>query len=372
MKPKRAYFPLKGLDLSLQSSSQPPLTSPRMKNARPFDVLENKARGGQRAGLILRYPDWLGSISGDISGNLLAYWKMNDNATATPPDAPSSRFADEVAAHHGNLFYCNTEVDYTTSTYYRNSADHTSTNVADSSLTRSLVGDNDHVIHMADHDDFSFGVSDPFSVFFHMAYNVNLERPMFLVSKMLLDNVAATSQVFEYYVGITPDGQLEFVLYESGAQDFATGPYIMIQTPEDYMPDNYDSFEWLTVCAVSRGGTDPSNLELWINGVRIDMIESAQGVYAAMGNTAANFSLGGLQYPHKDYYDASGGPHTLETGKTVAYEGYMDNALLFDIALNEYQIRDLHNNGAGRTAFTEIAPGPAPVVICGDVKVVEL
>jgi len=44
-------FPFKGLDKGRVTSQQPEGTSPDLNNVRPYDVLDNRARGGQRPGL---------------------------------------------------------------------------------------------------------------------------------------------------------------------------------------------------------------------------------------------------------------------------------------------------------------------------------
>lgn len=45
-------FPLQGLDQRWAVAAQPPLTSGSLSNVRPFDVMENRSRGGQRPGLV--------------------------------------------------------------------------------------------------------------------------------------------------------------------------------------------------------------------------------------------------------------------------------------------------------------------------------
>ena len=45
-------FPLQGLDQRWAVAAQPPLTSGSLANVRPFDVMENRSRGGQRPGLV--------------------------------------------------------------------------------------------------------------------------------------------------------------------------------------------------------------------------------------------------------------------------------------------------------------------------------
>jgi hypothetical protein len=53
-------FPLRGLHKGAATSKQPGETSPDMNNVRPYDTLDNRARGGQRPGLIELYPSALG------------------------------------------------------------------------------------------------------------------------------------------------------------------------------------------------------------------------------------------------------------------------------------------------------------------------
>ena len=50
--PNAVYFPLRGKHVGVVADRQPPMTSPDMKNVRPFDVLDGRARGGQRPGLV--------------------------------------------------------------------------------------------------------------------------------------------------------------------------------------------------------------------------------------------------------------------------------------------------------------------------------
>lgn len=47
----RIMFPFKGIDKGRAAHQQSPETSADMKNMRLFDVLDNRARGGQRPAL---------------------------------------------------------------------------------------------------------------------------------------------------------------------------------------------------------------------------------------------------------------------------------------------------------------------------------
>lgn len=44
-------FPYEGVDKGRALCEQPEMTSPDMNNIRPYDVLDNRMRGGQRPGL---------------------------------------------------------------------------------------------------------------------------------------------------------------------------------------------------------------------------------------------------------------------------------------------------------------------------------
>lgn len=53
-------FPIHGLHEGLAAEKQPPTTSPHLKNVRPMDVEEERARGGQRPGLVKAYSTQVG------------------------------------------------------------------------------------------------------------------------------------------------------------------------------------------------------------------------------------------------------------------------------------------------------------------------
>ena len=56
----RIPFPLQGIDKGRATSEQPIATSPDLKNVRPYDTLDNRARGGQRPGLDKLYSQQIG------------------------------------------------------------------------------------------------------------------------------------------------------------------------------------------------------------------------------------------------------------------------------------------------------------------------
>ena len=59
-------FPFSGIDKGRAASNQSPDTSPDMNNVRVYDVLDNRARGGQRPGLDKRYSQQIGGGTAPI------------------------------------------------------------------------------------------------------------------------------------------------------------------------------------------------------------------------------------------------------------------------------------------------------------------
>jgi len=51
----KQYFPMQGVNRNYVTSTQPAFTSPDMANVVPYDVLGNRARGGQRPGMNRAY-----------------------------------------------------------------------------------------------------------------------------------------------------------------------------------------------------------------------------------------------------------------------------------------------------------------------------
>ncbi len=62
----RKLFPLQGIDKGRTTSEQPIATSPDLNNVRPYDTLDNRARGGQRPGLDKLYAQQIGGLAGPI------------------------------------------------------------------------------------------------------------------------------------------------------------------------------------------------------------------------------------------------------------------------------------------------------------------
>ena len=56
----KLQFPMRGKSLNFAATTRPQFTSPRLNNARPRDVLEYRARGGQRPGFRKAYNQHIG------------------------------------------------------------------------------------------------------------------------------------------------------------------------------------------------------------------------------------------------------------------------------------------------------------------------
>jgi len=66
-KPLVLQYPMMGKNVNFAATTQPSFTSPRMINARPRDVLEYRARGGQRPGWAKAYNQHPGYV---VTGNM--------------------------------------------------------------------------------------------------------------------------------------------------------------------------------------------------------------------------------------------------------------------------------------------------------------
>ncbi len=55
--------PLQGINKGRATSDQPVLTSPDIKNSRPYDTLNNRARVGQRPGLDKLYDEQISGFA---------------------------------------------------------------------------------------------------------------------------------------------------------------------------------------------------------------------------------------------------------------------------------------------------------------------
>ena len=62
-KPLILQFPMMGKNTNFAATTQPSFTSPRMNNIRPRDVLEYRARGGQRPGWAKYYNQHPGYVA---------------------------------------------------------------------------------------------------------------------------------------------------------------------------------------------------------------------------------------------------------------------------------------------------------------------
>ena len=59
----KLQFPMLGKNLNFAATTQPSFTSPRLTNVRPRDVMEYRARGGQRPGFAKAYNQLIGGAS---------------------------------------------------------------------------------------------------------------------------------------------------------------------------------------------------------------------------------------------------------------------------------------------------------------------
>ena len=62
----QVFFPIMGINKGHVTANQPDLTSPNLNNVRPYDTLDNRARGGQRPGLDKAYNQQIGGVADPI------------------------------------------------------------------------------------------------------------------------------------------------------------------------------------------------------------------------------------------------------------------------------------------------------------------
>lgn len=74
-------FPMQGFNENFAATTQPRFTSASLNNVRPYDVLENRARGGQRPGLKPLYQQILGYHYVDPD-SIIALWHMDEYSVA--------------------------------------------------------------------------------------------------------------------------------------------------------------------------------------------------------------------------------------------------------------------------------------------------
>lgn len=77
---KKFDFPMLGVNRNYAATTQPQFTCPDMKNVRPYDVLENRARGGQRPGLSRLWEQILGAYAflPQTYSDTSAFWRLDE------------------------------------------------------------------------------------------------------------------------------------------------------------------------------------------------------------------------------------------------------------------------------------------------------
>lgn len=76
-------FPLKGENKNFASIFQPPITTFNLNNVRVYDVLDERARGGQRPGLNKRYQQKLG-VTGAFGKGIFGQGLFGVGSGSTP------------------------------------------------------------------------------------------------------------------------------------------------------------------------------------------------------------------------------------------------------------------------------------------------
>lgn len=250
----------------------------------------------------------------DISANLIAHYKCNENAANKIVDN-----AQGTAARDG-VATANTSVLTTTG------KTSTAFNLA-----------NAYAIEINDLDAFTFNTAGqdlPFSISAWVYLNSN-DSGVILAKYSLL-----STDYREYVLGISTDKKLFIDLWDESRSSLTPS---VIQTAAN---DSLSLCTWLYIVVTYDGSESEDGLNLYVNNVLVDQTKlMTEPAYQGMENLESKTSIGA-------YYDSSGVLGSFLDAK-------IDNVMVFNIELSPSQIASLWNSGAG----TESTSG-AGIVQC--------
>jgi len=145
----------------------------------------------------------------------------------------------------------------------------------------------DEAFDMADHPDFSFGDSvedSPFS----LGIAVRFDDPTSDTLICRYDGTV-TFEAVEYQLYTSGTGRILFDLYDN-VPAIKIGRYYNTPLVEDV---------WYIIIGTYDGGGTSAGVRIYLNGVRVDDLNSVAGAYVAMHNEAVVTSIG--------YYEGGGG-----------------------------------------------------------------
>ena len=238
----------------------------------------------------------LSDNTSNFSGFTVAQWKLNDDL--------ADKAVDEAGGTHDGLMQVN------------NTEDITATGIIDKCLN---FGGSDYAT-ISDHDNLSFGDGSADSVMSVAAwvFVTSIAGDQYIVCK-----TGGTADEWRLSLG---QGQvIRFKLF-----DDSEGSSIGVRS------DDHISSGWHFMAATYDATESCSGIKLYLDGDLIDIVETPDGAYTAMENTAQGVSIGG-----------SGVGANL-------WQNKIDNVMLFDVELSPSEIAALYNSGSGTEDLTGV------------------
>lgn len=223
--------------------------------------------------------------------DLIAWWKMNDNAA-------SATVVDETGNHNG--------------TYKDSGGDlNTETGSVAGKINNSLDFDGtDEYVEIADHADFTPALT-PFSisvwVYMHAAQDFDF------LSK------GAAGVDLEWYFVVGNDSKILSALYKAEQTAYIARKY-------DTALTSYQN-QWIHLALTYDGGILATGIKIYLNAVQVDDTSLVGGTFDSVGNLSHPVWVGRYDNGYAN--------------------GLIDNLMFFSKELNQKEVRRLYKAGMG-------------------------
>ncbi len=178
-------------------------------------------------------------------------------------------------------------------------------------------------IEIADHADFTPALT-PFSIsawaYMHNAANFKfVSKGVFLTEAEWTFDTVGTSKLF-------------FALYDDSENAYIRRYFNTAIT-------NYKN-QWIHLVATYDGGTSSSGIKIYLNGIRIDDMDSNVGSFTSVENLTAPVRIGRYSANYAN--------------------GLIDNVMLFSVELSLDDVKRIYNNRSGTEIMAEVDPTIRP------------
>lgn len=314
------HFPFRGKNTNYATGTQEPFTSPVLNNVRAYDVLENRARGGQRPGLQKQYSALMGLVTWDISSKCIAYWKLDDDDAQDVVD-------EENGDHNGTGSVI------------------TSTFSAAGKVGTAFNFNGDRYVTVADDPALSFGADgtdSPFSIAAWI-YVTAQSGIQIIISK---SDMTTATPLMEWQFYLTAEERLAVDLFTSD------GTAQIGKRSIDALSTN----AWHFVLFTYDGSKTTDGIKLYTADKLLsdaDDINIGDYFSVGMSNTAAAVLIGARE-------DAAGSINEH-------FEDKLDNIMIFDEEITAAEELAIYSDGDGISDLTTVAGLGMPVVAMSQV-----